>query len=123
MQDEEIGFCERQEVTVSVHSGDVTGVELSTVVLIENFLSEPVKAQVKLQGIVNMLLKALPITEIAAMDRVPDTREPVVSKDGTVSVLPKKTISGLRAQAELQRMIEKNNTPQKELPQNDKPSE
>ncbi len=106
---EPAAFSERQEVEIKVRSGEVFGVELATVVFIDNFFEDKVKAQVRIRTAVEILTNALPLAEITATDRsvsIPDTREPVAGKAG-VSLVPRKTIESLIGQAELQRTLEK----------------
>lgn len=107
METDELGFDEltnKLNVQVTVRCGEFAGVDLTTIVPVEGFFSDPQKARVKISAVIDSLLKALPMAEIKGLDEqyATETKNFGVDAEGKVTVNPLLA----NAQAALRKKIE-----------------
>lgn len=99
-------FTDKLSVEVSVRFGDNHGVMLTTTVGIENFLAEPVKTRARLNQIISVLTKSLPIEELRGMEReYYDKREVAMGSDGQMVLTPAGLAKTVKEQNELKKRI------------------
>ena len=108
MLDEEVEtFTDKLSVEVSVRLGDNLGCQLTTVVGVDKFLSEPSQARVRLNKVIDVLLKALPVEALRGLEKeYYDRREVTLNKDGQMVLAHRELTQALRDQNELKKRIQ-----------------
>lgn len=94
------------KVEICVGIGKIHTVGLSTLVTVRNWRIRRVQAIQMLTGIVDLLMKAIPVETLKGQDRdYSEIRETVLNKDGSLGAVPKEIQQALKGQSELKKRM------------------
>jgi hypothetical protein len=99
-------FTDKLMVEISVRFGDNHGCQLTTIVGIENFLSEPVKTRARLNSILDVLIGAIPIEKLRGLEKeYYDKREVMMGPSGQMILTNPEIAEAMKGQHELKKRI------------------
>lgn len=113
--DDELGYDELADkltIQVTVRAGELAGVDLTVIVPVTRFFSEPHNARARIQTVIDNLMAAIPFEIVRGLNG--QSKDVGIDAEGHVVMNPMLA----RAQAELRRKIEEK---KKQEPPHEKP--